>query len=349
MSLSDPKSLERELLLIQCRKADIEGRDRVATATKALAVLESNPNSTAELFLAAALANYNAGVDTRQQEHFDRSAELGLEIVERFDDPVVQAEGHHYVGLSLPRSRMTEARGHWEQALHLLEAAEKTTAALHLKAKIANALAEHLSYGSDLERSMAKRLFETSIELKQRPDIDDASGLAMSHGGLGRLALITAPADYVSARHHFSENLRLSEELGSLIGQTKMLSLLGAVDIGERKVVDAKHRYETALRLAAEQVDRMYALSGLVESCALLGQLDLADQHGSELVTLVVKRITAMEPADQETDPAAAIPVSLRPRLINCLHAAAALEQSPWHNTLSSLIDKNKLPPTTMR
>lgn len=349
MNQTEISSLERELLLQQCREADVEGRDRVATASKALEALEANPNATPELFRAAALACYNAGVDTRRQAHFEKAVELGLEIVQRFGDLVTQAEGHHIVGISLSRDRMAEARKHWEDALHLLETAAESTYARHLKAKIANSLAEHLSYGTEIEKSMAKRLFETSIELKQRPDIDDAVGLAISHGGLGRLFLFAEPPDYVSARHHFEENLRISQELGSLVGQTKMHSLLGAVDVRERKLVDAKARYGRALEMAAGQVDHIYALAGLTETCALLGQLDQADQHGSALANLIVTRVEETAPDSAEANPRSAIPISCYPRIIQCLATAKSLQPSPWHNTLATLIEKDKLPPASMR
>jgi len=349
MNPIEASSLERELLLLQCHEAEVEGRDRVATAQKALESLEFHPDAAPDLFRAAALACYNAGVDTRQQEHFKKAVKLGLEIIQRFPDLVIQAEGHHLVGISLPRDRIAEARKHWEDALHLLETAAESTYARHLKARIANSLAEHLSYGSDIEKTMAKRLFETSIELKQRPDIDDAVGLAISHGGLGRLSLFAEPPDYVAARHHFEENLRISESLGSLVGQTKMHSLLGAVDVGERKPADAKTRYGTALRLAAGTVDRLFALAGLTETCALLGQLDEADQHGGDLAQEIVNRVEAPATDSSAADPKSAIPVSCQPRIVQCLAAASALQNSPWHNTLSSLMEKNKLPPASMR
>ena len=349
MNQSDFSSSERELLLMQCRDAEVEGRDRVATAEKAVEALESDPNGSPELFRAAALACYNAGVNTRCQVHFEKAVELGHEIIQRFTDFVMQAEGHHFVGISVPRDQRAEARKHWEDALHLLETAAESTYARHLKARITNSLAEHLSYGSELEKTMAKRLFETSIELKQRSDIDDTMGLAISHGGLGRLFLFAEPPDYVSARHHFEENLRISEELGSVIGQTKMHSLLGAVDVGERKLVDAKERYGKAQELAAGQVDHIFALAGLTETCALLGQLDQADEHGSALADLIVNRVKESDPDSAENNSRSAIPVSCYPRIVQYLATAKALQPSPWHNTLATLIETDKLPPTTMR
>ena len=343
MNHLEDTTFERELLLLECQKAETEGRDRVNLANKALAALDRKPDSSYEVYAAAALACYNAGIDTRLQQHFANAAEIGRRIVDRFADPVQKAEGLHFVGISLPRTEPAEQRKHWEQALALLETVEMAGYALHLKAKIANSLAEHLSYGTDLEKSMARKLFETSIEIKSRPDVDDEPGLAMSHGGLGRLALFAEKPDYVMARHHFTENLRISEAVGSIIGQTKMNSLLGAVDVAENRLVDAKQRYTAALRLASEDVDKIYALSGLVNVRSKLGQESGAAEAGALLCELIKDRVTLLDRETREKDPGSAIPRSCMPRIAQALSAAAEQTANPWHQWLTSVIRDNHL------
>jgi hypothetical protein len=339
--------LERELLLIECQEAHVEGNDRVAIAAKAVKTLKQTSDSPFEVYAAAALACYNAGIDTRDQQHFTNAVTIGRQIIARFDSPAERAEGHHYAGIALPRAESAAQRKHWETALQLLESAEESEYVVRLKAKIANSLAEQLSSGSDIERSMAKRLFETSIELKERPEIADEAGLAISHGGLGRLALFATKPDHVAARKHFAENLRLSEKLGSATGQTKMHSLLAAVDVAEKQLVNAKQHYRAAFRLAPEQVDKIFSLSGLIVVHSLLGQSEEADRNGVLLRELIESRLAKLSDADRNANPVTAIPGISQANLTQALERSKASAAADWHRWLSELLDNNQvLPPT---
>lgn len=337
----DNADLERELLLIECHESHVEGGDRVATAARALEQLDANPDSPFDIHTVTARACYDAGIDTRDQKWFAKAVTVGQHIVDRFDAPLQKAEGHHFIGIGLPRDEAMKQREHWQTAMQLIDQAEPTNDALRLKARIANSLAEQLSYAGDSERAAAKKLFETSIELKSRPEIRDVSGLAMSHGGLGRLAFFAKEPDYPTARTHFAENLRLSEQIGSLIGQTKMHSMLGACNLAEGIHSEAKRHYASAAQLASEYVDKVFALIGLIEVNAGLQQIEGTEESGDALTALIQTRLGELSAEDRKKNPVSAIPSISLPNLTKALETSRTQQSSRWHRYLSSLVDNN--------
>lgn len=288
-----------------------------------------------------ARACYDAGIDTRDQKWFANAVTVGQHIVDRFDAPLQKAEGHHFIGIGLPRDEAAKQREHWQTAMQLIDQAEPTNDALRLKARIANSLAEQLSYAGEAERAAAKKLFETSIELNSRPEIRDVAGLAMSHGGLGRLAFFAKEPDYATARAHFAENLRLSEQIGSLIGQTKMHSMLGACNLAEGVHDEAKRHYAAAAKLASEYVDKVFALIGLVQVNAGLQQIEGTEESGDALVALIQARLGELSAEDRKKNPVSAIPGISLPNLSKALEESRTQQSSRWHRYLSSLVDNN--------
>ncbi|MGB0582634.1 MAG: ATP-binding protein, partial [Limisphaerales bacterium] len=332
---TDNAELARELLLIECHEAHVEGTKRVETAARIRESLESNPDSDFEFHAAAVLAAYDAGIDTRNQEHFAAAAEIGRQIIERFKEPLEQAHGHHFIGIALPVNERDERRKHMERAMELVDALEGDDGQ-RLKARIANSLGEQLSYGDEAERKRAREYFEQSIELKSIPAIRDVEGLALAHGGLGRLAYFAEPPDYETAREHFAEDLRYSEKIGSVTGQTKMHSLLGACDLNSdpAKLEDALAHYQSAIGFAEEDFDKYFALAGLIEAHSAVKQTAEADRRGQELVDLTKSRHASCPESDRPEKPGEVIPRF-------CIDALKrALEQSPeskaanWHSWL---------------
>lgn len=167
----------------------------------------------------------------------------------------------------------------------------------------------------------------------------------MFHGGLGRLAYFAPEPDYDTAREHFSENLRLSENIGSLIGQTKMHSLLASCDIAEKKYADAQQHFAAAYGLAAEQVDQMFALAGLIESHSLLDQISDAGEHLQLLVEIVQARLADLPEKERNDNPVAAIPGICRDNITRALAGSTASQPDRSHRWLSELIDNNQTLP----
>jgi hypothetical protein len=346
----DQQSLERELLLIECHEAHVEGRHRQQVADAALKMLADHPDSDFEIYAAAALACYDAGSDMRDQQYFANSVAIGRNIVERFPTPVEQAAGHHFIGIGLPLSAGEQRRKHLEKALQLAEQAGDGIEALKLKGRIANSLAELLSNSDSADQVTARELFMQSIELKSQPRIRDVAGLAFAHGGLGRLAFFAEQVDCATARKHFLEDLRYSELIGSLTGQTKMHSMLAACDLYEARLEQdmpgyekALESYEKAYRLLEAQFDMFFALAGLVECHEVLGDQVKADEYGQALVELVQDRLKTLSDQERRENPVAAIPVQCLENIRQALRQCRETPARAWHHFLSELLVHNRL------
>jgi hypothetical protein len=338
--------LERELLLIHCHQSHVEGKQRVSTAQEAVGYLERHPDSDFSVYRTVAQASYDAGIDTRSQKYFVDCVSISQAMLERFSAPVEQAEADHFLGIGLSTSESDQRRQHLRTASDLVQKACDANAedldALRLKARIADSLAEQLSYGSPADREEARQLFELSIEIKQREDIRDLAGLAFAYGGLGRLAFFGDPPDFDNARLNFEEDLRYSEKIGSVTGQTKMHSLLGACILGEEKSKSqfeaARVHYAAAHAAAVERVDMLFALAGLLECHAALDHADTVAQFGSELYELVQNAVSHLPEEERNSDPVAAIPQMCRENVQTALMACQQQAGSQWHRWLTNLL-----------
>lgn len=277
--------LEQQILLIEARTAHAGGGDRLAAADRLREWIRSRPQAPAEVYLAATRACYDAGVDTQSQERFADAAELAARTIERFEDPLVVAEALQFHAISLPPHDAAARQSRLEESLRKIDEAGESTVALRLRSRVLNSLAEQLSRSGD--RSRAQSLFEQSIQLKTRPEIRDVSGLAMAHGGLGRLYFYTDEPDYDAARHHFELDLKYCHRTGNRIGEAKMHSMLAGCDLGQRRFESAAEHYQHSLDLAVTPVDRYFALAGLIETHVSLGQSASVNLHGSQLADAV--------------------------------------------------------------
>jgi hypothetical protein len=284
---SDGVDLELENLRVDARQAHVEGVRRLEVAQRLRAWVEARPDCGFSVQRLAAVAAYDAARDLRDQSWFAWCADLARRMSERFTSPLERAESLHLLGLGSPPA---ERRPYLEEALALLET-PRTTEERSLRSRLLNSLAEFLAYGDEDDRARSAALFHQSIGLKSLPEVNDRHGLAMAHGGLGRLAFFRGEPDLATARHHFQVDLELSEQLGSADGQAKMHSLLGACDCAEEQWAAGLVHYEQSLNLAFSPADRAFALHGLVQCLAGLGQADALAQRAealAEAVTAVV-------------------------------------------------------------
>ena len=127
------EELEHELLLIECRASHVEGTQREKMAQRMMDVLNEQPESSFEIYAAAALAAYDAGAGTRDQKYFAQAVSIGQSITERFQAPLERAEGHHFIGIALPTSDPSQRRHHLETAMQLVQEAGNDTEALRLR------------------------------------------------------------------------------------------------------------------------------------------------------------------------------------------------------------------------
>ena len=334
------EELERDLLLIECHEAHVAGTGRVAIAERCLDWLESHDHEVdIRAYVAAAQACYDAGIDTRDQAHFQAAAQLATMIIERFDDPLDLAEGYHFLGISLPINDKATRRENLSKALELVSEDGGRIDALRLKARIANSLAEQLSYGSTTEKQKAKELFLTSIELKSRASIRDLQGLAFAHGGLGRLAYFSDEPNFDEARKQFAEDLRYSERIGSRTGQCKMHSLLGGCDVRQNHNYEsALEHYRRAYELADERVDQFFGLGGILECAGHLEKPDSVAQFGPALADLTRAAIDQLDADARTSDPKSAIPRMCLASVTAALEACKTCD-ADWHRWLTELLE----------
>jgi len=282
--------VELEGLLIECHEAHVTGQGAESAAAKAIAYVEACAEVPFVAIAAAARACYDAGKATGKQDHFARAADLGRRMIRDYDLPAQQAEGHQFVGISLPSARSDERTDSLRMAITLLDGTpDDDVEAQSLLARVTNSLAEQLSGGSGADQEEAKALFERSLAMRQRPELWDLPGQARCHGGLGRLAYYGQPQDIAVAREHFAADLDIAEKIGDLNGQALMHSLLGGCHRTEGNWADGLAHYRRSWELSRDQkgTNAMFAATGVIVCAWSMGQCEEVRRIGPQLLELV--------------------------------------------------------------
>lgn len=285
----DDEELQRERLQLKCFEAHITGRKQSLEKAfeRGQRYLQQSEDPASKIVKAVAQVAYDLGAKTKEQEYFNEAVTWGRYLVEHGDSQKIHAEGHHFVGVALPRKAeyRNERKEHLEEAYQLLDNIPwEDQEALRLQGQVMNSLAELLVEDdpSKEERVRARDLYERRIEINERHKLGDLKGLAMSHGGLGRLLLYNE-SDPEAAREHFEEDLQLAEELGDVGGQVQMHSHLGECALGLDNLEEARNHYEQSLEKADGWVSQCFALAGLIITCARSEDLDGLKEHGTRL------------------------------------------------------------------
>lgn len=315
-------ALNSESLQIRCHLSDISGRRQVETAESGLEYLQEQPDPPLDLKIAVALACYNARI-------FDKAVDLGEEIADHQQATLVQkAEGVHLVGIgSDPRSEVDKRHQYLQQAYDLLqESSLDDIPAQALLAKVTN------SFAVQLERSdppRARQLYQDSVDLKNQPELRDVHGLAISHNGLGRIAIFGQPPDIETAIHHFQQSLTYAERIGSPLDMSKSHSFLGLCAKQQEDYAQAVEEYQQSYHLAQSPVDRGFAGAGLLESYAALGDKANLTDFGQEL--------SAQLADDGE------VPVPCRDSISAALEQCRTLiQEGDWIHELENLLTEKR-------
>lgn len=289
--LMDKQSeIAARVLALNMDEAHIRQHQRSPVADQALFYLKTHPDCDPDLMVKIARTCFDAGAETRNQHYFQKAKEIGERLVKEGLSSIHKAEGLHFIGISLPVSEKEARKNALNEAYHTIADSETDDfTAQAIKARIANSLAEQLSYGSPEDKIRARELFEISLDIKNRPTFRDLPGLARSHGGLGRLHLYSDPPDVVRARKHFAQDLALSQQIGDLAGQCKMESLLGECDLREGHLSEAFDHYQMALNMSEDPFDWYFAAAGLLESTAPSGDPSRIDPVGEKILNRIRK------------------------------------------------------------
>ena len=286
--------MEEELLQINCDEAHVLGIHRQETARECLLFYEKNPEAPVKLLILFARACYEAAPDSGNRDNmFARAEKIGHEIVQKAESATEKAEGYHFIGLSISTRQPEQRKQNLQKAFEMLSnMPENDLNAQALLARVANSLAEQLSYGSSDDKARAKTLFEQSIKIKERPELMDRHGLSMSHGGLGRLAYYDnrEQKNIQLARKHFKIDLELSKDIGDITGQAKMHSFLGGCALSEEKTDEAVEHYRLSLDIAEGLLDKFFAITGMLECFCIQKDKEQIDKTGVSLLELIQKK-----------------------------------------------------------
>ena len=256
-------TINSESLYIRCLLCGISGRRQIETAESGLKYLQEQTDPPLDLKITVALACYNARI-------FDKAVSLGEEVANHQHATLVQrTEGLHLIGIgSNPRLEADKRYEHLQQAYDLIRKSNLDGIPEQvLLAKVSNSLAVQLE---STDSSRARQLYQDSVELKNRPELRDIHGLAISHNGLGRIAIFGEPSDLKAAVYHFQKSLSYAERIGSPMDMSKSHSFLGLCAKLKRDYRQAVTEYEKSYHLAQSPVDKGFAGAGLLESYAAL-------------------------------------------------------------------------------
>ena len=165
--VADHRPREVDLIRLSADLAHISGQDRATAAEEGLTFLSHAISPAVDMMLLAARSCYDAGTDEREQRYFAQAVRLGQLTA---DNPTAnrlqQAEGLHFVGISLPVSEPQQRESYLRQSLDLIsDAPTEDVIAQRLLARIHNSLARQLESTSPTE---AKSFYQRSLEIKQR-------------------------------------------------------------------------------------------------------------------------------------------------------------------------------------
>ena len=332
--LGREKWVFKQALLIECQIAHLEGCNRTETAQKCLSVLSEEDTPSCSDLIVYARTCFDAASVSFDQDMFAEAVTLGNTIVEVAQNVYETVEGLHFVGISLPMREADQRKASLLQAYQILEKSDgHDPLESALLARVTNSLAEQLSNGSDDDKQQASELFNLSISIKETVAFRDVPGLARSHGGLGRLALLyTAPPDIESAKKHFQADLEYAEMSGDIVGQSKMHSFLGACCKQDSNLELAADHYRKSFDLAQASIDKYFAGAGLIESICELGHNTGIAEIGAEILSYAKQG---------GKDGKSFIPLFCAKPLSIALGKCQGFEGSVWFDELRFMVDES--------
>jgi len=314
-------------IILECNLAHMSGEKRAEVANKSFNYLEEHPDSSLSLMIIVARACYDAGTDQRDQHFFAESVRIGEMIANHPDaTPIEKAEGLHFIGIGTPLLEPEKRETNLNHAFNILsDYDEHNIPAQALLARVANSLAQELQ---SEDPTQAQPLYEHSIQIKIRPELRDINGLAISHNGLGRIALFAQPADLVEAKRHFQESLKYAKQMGSSMDMSKSHSFLGECAQRESDYHQAVRHYRQSYQLATTSIDKGFAGAGLLQSLSTQEDLSALDTFGQILT--------------EELETSGEIPPPCRQQMEDALNSCRQLTQSEWLSKLEQLMSTAK-------
>ncbi len=290
-------------LLVECDKSNVQGVGADTAAEKSLAYIAQNADVDDELKYVATRACYDAALQNNyDQKWFKKSAETAQKYLLSSASELMQAEGHHFIAVCTKAQTDDEKKeqlDHFNKAIELTKINHPTA-----YAKIANSLAESLSYGDSESKKKAKELFLESLRIKENAEIKDLPGMARTYGGLGRLAFFSSPPNTEEAKEYFQKDLDISQDISDYRGVSQMNSFLGSCCKAEGNYADAITYYDESIRLENNPFDvhasyegKLYAIDKMNDEETLMqvaqSYLDTLNKFGKP-VAFIAKNICSI-------------------------------------------------------
>ena len=287
---------EEVRLLIECDKSNVYGVDADKAASETLEYIEKNRACIDELKMVAVRACYDAALQNNySQEWFAKLAQNAKEYLLSSDSELMQAEGNHFIALSMKAQTDEEKSEQLEHYYKAIELTKKNHPTAY--AKIANSLAETLSYRDDADsKKEAKKLFLDSLQIKENSEIKDLPGIARTYGGLGRLAFFATPPKIEEAKEYFQKDLDVSNEIGDQRGISQMNSFLGSCFKAEEKYEDAIVFYDKSIQMENNSFDVHASYEGKFFSLSKLGDTEELKRASREYMVILEKIGIPWEP-----------------------------------------------------
>ena len=301
-------NLQQDRLQVKCTRAHVQ-KDKDTpeeVATEGFEYLQKHAEvATPKTICAVLQVGYDA-------ERFEDVAERAARLAQ--DESVellYRAEGYHFWSLARERTPSNRPRRekHLRTALAMLDnVPEENRAAQRLRGRIMNSLAELLNRGEDTppdEWDEARKLYEERLTLNKSLSLGDQHGMAMSHGGLGRLYLYRyrptndketnvsdseRKANIEEAQFHFKKDLTLAEALRDVRTQAQMHSHLGECALHLKDFQEAQDAYEESLRLATGWIGKAFAYAGLVHVHAQQNNCEQLQKAVDDLIETISSR-----------------------------------------------------------
>jgi len=291
-------------LLVECDKSNVTGEGALDAANKILEYIGIHEKVNDNLKIAAARACYDAGAQHGAQEWFTKTVDFSKAYLLPSDSLLLQAEGHHFIGISLNPRDTDLIQTRLDHLYKALELAKEEDSAVY--AKIANSLAEALSYGSSEDKEKAKELFVTSLHIKENAEIKDLPGIARTYGGLGRLTFFSDSPDIEEAKKYFIKDLEIAKEIDDKRGISQMNSFLGSCALKQSKNEEAIGFYNKSIQMMNNPFDIHASFEGKLNALvnlnveediekALKEYEDILEKIGMPPAFLVKSIITNLE------------------------------------------------------
>ena len=287
--------LSEQRLLIECDMAHVRGQSNIETTQQAVKELADNPDYSLDTYIAVARLCYEAR--RHNQKMCQECIRIGTEVRERADSQLHKAQAYQFIGLGYlgliglkPKEEcVKEAENNLREALKCAEQnTDNDIQARRLLGRVANSLAEFLSYGSEDNKIEAEQLFNKSLAIREDPKIGDLPGLARTHGGCGRLALAKKPPDLDKAYDHFKADLDICLQIGDAGGEAMMYSLLGRCDKLKGLNFDrAIDYYYKSWDKSSSLPNKLYAGAGLLECLSRADRIDELHIKGQDILELI--------------------------------------------------------------